>query len=79
MHASDLIPLDAPPQVSSSDLTRWFGVTLGTIRGWVETGRIPPPLKVGPRVHRYDTEAIRAALKAEEASGGPRQKRYART
>jgi len=68
MQASDLIPLDAPPRVKIGAICEWFGVTPNAIVVWVKKGRIPPPLVVGVRTHWYDTEGIRAALKAEEAA-----------
>jgi len=66
MQASDLIPLDAPARVRAADLCEWFGVTQNCIAQWVKKGRIPAPLRVGERTHWYDTEAIRAAFRAEE-------------
>jgi len=79
MQASGLIPLDAPARVQIATLCEWFGVTYGAIQAWVRNGRIPSPLRVGARTHWYDTEAIRAALKAEEAAGGPRRRKKAAT
>jgi len=79
MQASDLIPLDAPPRVRLADLKKWFGVTQNAIVCWVKKGRIPAPIRVGERTHWYDTEGIRAALKAEEAAGGPKRKKAVTT
>lgn len=37
-----------------------FGVSLGTFLGWVQTGKMPRPVKVG-RIALYDTESVRKA------------------
>lgn len=75
MQASDLIPPDAPPRVRAAQLAEWFGVSVNAIQDWVEAGRLPAPLKLGPRTHWYDVEEVRAALKATDAAGGPGKRR----
>lgn len=75
MNASDFIPEDAPPRVKMGVLCKWFGVSPSCIVHWVAIGRIPPPVRVGERTHYYLTEKIRAALKAEEANGGPKKRK----
>lgn len=66
------IPADAPPLVPAAHLQRWFGVCKGTVWHWVDTGRIPQPIDLGPRHKMFDVAAIRAALAGLKPSrGGP--------
>jgi prophage regulatory protein len=46
--------------VSVRFLSKYFEVTEKTIWSWSRSGRLPPPVKVGPNCTRWDFEKISA-------------------
>ena len=47
-----------------SDVAKLLDVAPGTILRWVREGRLPPPLRPGPRTVRWPVEVIHAAIDA---------------
>jgi len=68
MSVAEFIPTDAPYRVRTSTLARWFGVTNRTIKGWWESGRIPKPIRLGPRTSWHIVAKVKAALERYQAS-----------
>ena len=48
----------APTLLSVIDLARRYGVSQATIWRWRESGILPAPVKVGPKLVRWTGEAI---------------------
>jgi excisionase family DNA binding protein len=52
--------------VSARELAGLYGVTEETVRVWARAGVIPA-LHVGPRLLRFDPEAVRASLESKDS------------
>lgn len=50
-----------PELVDSREIARLFGVSIGTVRGWVRAGRVPY-LRPSRRVVRFIVKDVRTAL-----------------
>ena len=44
------------------DVARMLDVSISTILRWIHEGRLPPPLRPGPRTLRWPAEVIHAAI-----------------
>jgi len=44
-----------------------YGISLATTWRWSESGRLPKPVKIGPRVSAWSVRALRAKRTAEVA------------
>ncbi len=53
-----------------ADVAALFSVHERTIFVWISSGRLPPPLRIGPRVVRWKREAIEALLAEDSAKTG---------
>jgi len=59
-----------PPYLSSTHLTKLFGVSRPTINAWARNGRLPAPLPLGPRTLRWPRDVILKHLEALQKKGG---------
>jgi predicted DNA-binding transcriptional regulator AlpA len=66
MLLSQLIPSDAPPFVNAATIAQWLRISIWTVRRWVAEGRFPPPVHLGPHMHRWSTVQVRAWLVEKE-------------
>lgn len=62
MPTSSLIPEGAPAVVRVGTLSKWLAIHRNTIWLWVRSGRLPQPIKLGPRTYRFRTDKVREAL-----------------
>lgn len=59
---NDLIPPDVPDRVPAWVVAVWLNCCVQTVYNWVEKGRLPRPLKLGPKKFLFETAAVRQAL-----------------
>lgn len=59
----EVIPTDCPESVTSQMIAEWWNVSVQTVHRWAETGVIPPPIRLGPKVIRWDREQLREAFR----------------
>ncbi len=74
MSVAEFIPPDAPYRVRTSTLAKWFGVRHATIKNWWETGRIPKPIRLGPRTTWHIVARVKAALERYQAQREGKEK-----
>src|SRR5438105_4721741 len=59
---------EAPPNdryITWPTLKKWTQASEATLRRWMHSGRIPGPIKIGPRAVRFDWPATARALGIE--------------
>jgi len=69
--APDLIATSdkIPDLITRKQLAKWLGVAVITLEIWASNGYGPPPIKLGPRMVRYDREVVNGWLRSRiEAS-----------
>jgi predicted DNA-binding transcriptional regulator AlpA len=62
MSLSSLIPDDAPAEVNAATLARWLGVSPSTVTEWAKRGMLPEPLRLGPKIIRFNVAEVRVAV-----------------
>jgi hypothetical protein len=64
MTVTELIPpnLGDNEKVSPGIVAEWLGVSPATVKAWSRVGRLPPPIRLGPRTAYYLIGELRAAL-----------------
>lgn len=62
LQVTDLIPADVPDLVPAWVVAVWLRVTVQTVYNWSNNGRLPKPLRLGPKKVVWETAAIRAAV-----------------
>ena len=53
--------------VTRRQLAQKYGVTPSTITNWVREGRLPEPLKLSQRTHRWDGQEVEEMLSSMRA------------
>jgi predicted DNA-binding transcriptional regulator AlpA len=79
MVAAALIPpeLGDNEKVSPGIVAGWLGVSRTTVKAWSADGRLPPPVRLGPRTQYYLVGELRAALARLDTERAPRGRRGA--